>query len=564
MINVPGRKIKSLDGQWKIIIDPYDTGDRMGIGRDAKPKGKTDFIEYSFDAAPLIKVPGDFNSQLPELTYYEGTVWYKRNFNYQGSGKRVFLHFGAVNYTADVYLNGEKIGSHEGGFTPFQFEITGKVKAQNSIVVRVNNQRHKDGIPAMDYDWFNYGGINRDVSIIETPKTFIEDYFIQLAKGSDHVIRGWVKMNGPTASQKIRITIEGTPVNYSGVTGDDGVVAVDFTANLQLWSPEHPKLYQVHIFSETDSVSEKIGFRTIETNGPEIRLNGKKIFLKGINIHEEISSQKRKSVDEKDALQLLTAAKELGCNFVRTAHYPHNEYMVRLADKMGIMLWEEIPLWQNIAFDNPALQPKMNTMLHEMISRDKNRCSIIIWSVSNETVPGPARTSSLVKLANEARKYDATRLIASAINRIKYDSTHVIIDDSLCAALDVVGVNAYLGWYKPWVAPPGAYSWTSHFNIPMIMSEFGGEALYGHHGSADTASSWSEEYQEKLYNDNIIMFRRIPFLAGTTPWVLYDFRSVKRLHSVYQRGWNRKGLLSDKGKKKKAWYVMRKYYAEIK
>src|SRR5882724_3302868 len=238
MGNVPGRKTISLNGKWKVIIDPNDAGERMGIGKDAKPKDKTDFLEYSFDGSPALNVPGDFNSQMPELTYYENIVWYKKTFSYKKSDKRLFLHFGAVNYMTDVYLNGEKLGSHEGGFTPFQFEITDKVKEQNTVVVRVNSQRRKDGIPAMGYDWFNYGGINRDVNLIETPSSFIEDYFIQLKKGSSNIIKGWIKLNGSKALQQVHISIPEIKTNTTVNTNDSGYAPIEFTAKLQLWSPE--------------------------------------------------------------------------------------------------------------------------------------------------------------------------------------------------------------------------------------------------------------------------------------------------------------------------------------
>jgi beta-glucuronidase len=130
--------------------------------------------------------------------------------------------------------------------------------------------------------------------------------------------------------------------------------------------------------------------------------------------------------------------------------------------------------------------------------------------------------------------------------------------------LDVLSVNEYLGWYKAWPSAPTDVIWKSEFNKPLIMSEFGGEALYGNHGPADTASSWSEEYQEKIYKDQLAMFKKIPFLKGTCPWILADFRSPRRLHPVYQNGWNRKGLLSDRGFKKKAWYVMEEFYRLLK
>lgn len=564
MGNVFGRKTTSLNGKWQVIIDPNDNGEKMGIGKDAKPKGKTDFLEYSFDGASTLNVPGDVNSQMPELTYYESSIWYKKTFTYKKTDQRLFIHFAAVNYITDVFLNGEKIGTHEGGFTPFQFEITDKVKEQNSIIVRVNNQRKKDGIPAMGFDWFNYGGITRDVNLIETPATFIEDYFIQLKKGTSNTVKGWVKVNGSKALQPVQIHIPEAKINFKTSTNDSGYAAIEFDANLQLWNTQSPKLYNVKIVALTDSIKEQIGFRTIETKGTEILLNGKSVFLKGVNIHEEIGAEKRRSYNEKDAIHLLSEAKKLGCNYVRLTHYPSTEYMVRLADKMGILLWEEIPLWQGIAFGDPVMQPKLNYMLQEMIQRDKNRSSVIIWSISNETVPGAARDKALTQMAQLAREKDDTRLIASAFDHIKYNKNNVTIDDSLSNVLDIVGVNVYLGWYRPWAASADTYVWKFDFNKPLLISEFGGEALYGNHGSADTASSWSEEYQEQLYKQNIAMFKNIPFLRGTSPWVLYDFRSARRMHSTYQKGWNRKGLLSEKGEKKKAWYVMKAYYDSIK
>ena len=330
-----------------------------------------------------------------------------------------------------------------------------------------------------------------------------------------------------------------------------------------LWSPENPNLYDVIINTETDSVHEAIGFRNIEVRNTDILLNGKPVFLRGINIHEEIPQQAGRAYSETNAKMLLGWAKELGCNFVRLTHYPHNEHMIRLADKMGILLWEEIPLWQGIQFSNPVILKKANTLLDEMIARDKNRCAIILWSLSNETSPSESRDQTLTAMAAHARTSDPTRLITSALNHIKYEKNQITIDDSLINALDVIAVNEYIGWYGAWAAKPEEMEWKSLFNKPLIMSEFGGEALYGNHGAVDTASSWSEEYQEQLYKDQIMMLKRIPFLRGITPWILADFRSPGRMHPIYQQGWNRKGLLSHKSFKKKAWYVLHDYYNQL-
>ncbi|MGN6246813.1 MAG: glycoside hydrolase family 2 protein [Ginsengibacter sp.] len=565
LANVHAREHSRLNGKWEIIIDPFNAGGNWKpVWKDQKPSGKYDFYEYGFVPSISLQVPGDWNHQKPELLYYEGTVWYKKNFSHKADkNKRSFLHFGAVNYKCDVYLNKKYVGSHEGGFTPFEFEVTGLLKDTNSLILRVNNERHKDQIPAINYDWWNYGGITRDVSLVETPANYVKDYFVQLSRNSFDTISGWIQLAGNDLSQSVSLHIPKLNINYKTTTNSEGKAFFQIPAKPQLWNPANPKLYEVIVSSPTDTVHEMIGFRTISVKGTEILLNGKPVFLKGINIHEEIPEQRRRAFSESDAEKLFTRAKALGCNFVRLTHYPHNEYMVRLADKWGIMLWEEVPLWQNIQFTNPEILNKADTMLKEMITRDKNRCAIIMWSVANETTPSPDRNRTLISMANYARSLDSTRLVTSALNHVSYNGNTVTIDDSLCKALDVVGVNEYLGWYVPWPASPEKMVWKNPYNKPLIMSEFGGEALYGQHGTADSNCCWTEERQAEIYKEQLKMFQTIPFLRGTCPWILADFRSESRLNPIYQQGWNRKGLLSDKGEKKKAWFIMHNYYQQI-
>jgi len=293
-----------------------------------------------------------------------------------------------------------------------------------------------------------------------------------------------------------------------------------------------------------------------------VLLNGKTIFLKGINFHEEIPQRLGRAYSDADAAMILNEVKALGCNFIRPGHYPQNERIVRMAEKMGLMIWEEIPIWQGIDFTNELVMKKAEIMFKDMISRDKNRAAIIIWSVANETAPSPDRNRVLKDLAKLTRELDNTRLIAAAFNNINYNKQTLTftINDSLINSLDLVGVNKYMGWYMPFPASPGELKWDIASDKPLLVSEFGGEALYGQQGENDVAASWSEEYQEKLYRDNIEMFEKVPNLCGITPWVLFDFRSPTRLHYQNQNGWNRKGLVSDKGLRKKAWYVVRDYF----
>ena len=563
--NVYGREMQSLNGKWDAVVDLYDQGRKNKIYLNRKPEGKTDFYEYAFENGLRLDVPSDWNSQTPELKYYEGTVWYARRFDAsRQDGRRLFLHFGAVSYRCRVYLNGEEIGSHEGGFTPFQIEVTGRLKpADNFLAVEVNNTRTPDAIPAMAFDWWNYGGITRDVSLVSVPEAFVEDYFIRLDKDSADRISADVRLSGAPAGTSVLVEIPELKVRETASADERGAAALSFRVkNLKRWSPEDPKLYRVIVSAGRDRVEEMIGFRNVRVEGEDIYLNGAPVFLKSVSFHEEIPQRMGRAFSESDAVMLLSEARALGCNMIRLAHYPQNEYIVRLAEKMGFMLWEEIPVWQGIDFANDVTRQKAGRMIREMVGRDRNRCALTFWGVANETQPSEPRNEFLRYLISCCRELDDTRLIVAAFDLVRFDRDRqlFVMDDPFIEALDVVAVNKYMGWYHPWPVTPDRAAWDVARGKPLIISEFGGEALYGQHGAADTASSWSEEYQEALYRDNLRMFENIPNLRGVSPWILFDFRSPFRFHPTNQEGWNRKGLVSDRGYRKKAWYLMKAYY----
>lgn len=565
MINIDNRNITSLNGSWQVILDPYGAGDYRQVWQERKPQSKTEFVEYSFDRGPYLQVPGDFNSQRCDLATLEGTVWYKKPFTHVArEGKRTFVYFGAVNHKADVYLNGEKLGSHEGGFTPFQFELTDKVKnGANTLIVRANNNRQGNALPGYGYDWFNYGGITRDVYLVETNQTFIHDYFIQLKKGSLNAVEGWVKLNGSNAVQNIVVEIPELKLKFRTQTDASGLAKVEFKSNFELWSPANPKLYTVLVSSETDQVTDEIGFRCIEVEGNKVLLNKQPLFLKAVNMHEENPYKAARAFTSDDNQILLNAAKELGCNLVRLSHYPYNERMIKQAEKMGMMVWNELPIYQHIQFSDSVVPRKMEIMLNEMIARDKNRCGVVVWSLSNETYPGtPNRNEALIDLTQKCKALDSTRLIVHVINTQGYSNNAFNVWDSLYAHSDLVALNEYIGWYIPWQGKPSETKWEMAFpNKPVFISEFGGEAKYGPaQGPTDEAASWSEEYQETIYKNQVELFETIPNLCGVCPWLLFDYRSPGRMNQVHQNGYNRKGLLSEHGEKKKAWYIMHEYF----
>lgn len=569
LVNVYGRQYTLLNGKWNAIIDPYQQGRRTAIYRNRVLKDKADFKEYAFEGGLRLNVPSDWNSQIPELKYYEGTMWYARKFEInKKSDENLFLYFGAVNYRCRVYLNGTLIGSHEGGFTPFLFNVTNVVKeGGNFLAVEVDNTRTADAIPALSFDWWNYGGITRDVMLVHTPKNYIRDYFIQLDKYDSDRIHAEVQLSAQNAGQLVKIEIPELKITNKVFTDGTGLAKATFRVrNLERWSPQAPKLYQVIVSSEVDEVKENIGFRNLYVKNTQIYLNDSPVFMKSIGLHEEISQRQGRAYSEQDAIALLSEAKGLGVNMIRLAHYPQNEYIVRLAEQMGLMLWEEIPVWQGIDFKDGSTRLKAQRMCTEMLLRDRNRCALTFWGVANETAPSESRNAFLKSLVELCHKMDTTRLITAAFDLPKLNSeTNAFeMEDDFIENLDVVSINKYMGWYHRWPMSPSEIRWNVALDKPLIFSEFGGEALYGQSGDSTVTSSWSEEYQEKLYKDNLEMFKYIPNLAGISPWILFDFRSPYRFHPTNQEGWNRKGLISDQGYRKKAWYVMKEYYESIK
>jgi beta-glucuronidase len=575
LVDANHRTSISLNGDWHVIVDPYDNGYydfRMqpradGYFRNEKPDGSGRLIEYDFSKSATLKVPGDWNSQRESLFFYEGTVWYEKDFQYQRKpNTRIFLHVGAANYLSHVWVNGKKACDHEGGFTPFDCEVTGLLHdGDNFAVIYVNDQRRADAAPTLNTDWWNYGGLTRDVSLIETKEKFVDDYSLQLQR--DGSIAGWVHVVDASAGTSVTVKIPELNLAQTASTDAQGRAPFSIKAtNLQRWSPGNPKLYDVEISVANDHLKDTVGFRTVEVQGDNILLNGKSVFLRGVSIHAEAPYRSGRAWSEQDAETLLGWAKDLGANFVRLAHYPHDERMTRLADRMGLMVWSEVPVYWMIQWDNPATLANATNQLEEMIRRDRNKASVVLWSVANETPNTPARLAFLRSLISTAHIDDPTRPVTAALLvTTQPDSPEGIrtkvIDDPLGEYLDVLGCNEYIGWYEGTPDLAGRTRWQSKYNKPLIMSELGGDAKFGLHGAP--TERWTEEYQAEIYRQQIAMLKQIPFLRGLSPWILMDFRSPRRELPGVQDFYNRKGLVSNEGQKKKAYFVLQEYYKSL-
>ena len=565
------RPAMSLNGEWASIVDPYFSGlysfhheeKKNGWFLNYKAKPGDPFpTEYNYATAPKLKVPGDWNTQRDSLFYYEGPIWYERDFTYTPKEHtRVFLHVGAANYHSLFWVNGKKVCEHEGGYTAINCEVTEAVHAgSNFIVAAVDNTRHEDNVPTLETDWWNYGGLTREVSLIDVPEAFIDQYDVHLQRGAGETIAGWVHVMGAAAGAKVEIAIPELGAKTEATAEADGRAAFTMDVkSLERWSPQTPKLYKVDLRAGNDVIHELIGFRTIETRGTEILLNGKPIFLRGVSIHAEAPYRTGRAWSDQDAETLLGWAKELGCNYVRLAHYPHDETMLRAADRMGILVWSENPVYWALEFDNPVVLKKAEQQLDEEIGTSRNHAAIILWSMANETPDTAARTQFIETLAARARALDPTRLITAAL-LIRAKGNTKIVDDPLGKALDVIGINEYIGWYEGHPESADTTEWQIDYEKPLIVSEFGAGAKAGLHGGKD--ERWTEEYQANVFEHQLPMLNKIAQLRGMSPWVLMDFRSPNRPLAGIQDEFNRKGLVSEKGEKKKAFYVLQKAYRD--
>jgi beta-glucuronidase len=565
------RPATSLNGEWASIVDPFFSGlfsfhheekkNGWFLNRKAQPEDPFP-TEYNYATAPKLKVPGDWNTQRESLFYYEGPMWYERDFTYQPKEHtHIFLHVGAANYHSWFWVNGKKVCEHEGGYTAFNCDVTEAVHGgDNFVVAAVDNTRHEDNVPTLETDWWNYGGLTREVSLIEVPDTFIDQYDVHLARGDGSTVEGWVHVEGGQAGDKVEVEIPELGAKAAAKVGADGRAAMQFNVKgLERWSPETPKLYKVVLRAGDDSIDELMGFRTIETKGTEILLNGKPIFLRGVSIHAEAPYRTGRAFSDKDAETLLGWAKELGCNYVRLAHYPHDETMLRSADRMGILVWSENPVYWALEFNNPVVLAKAEQQLDEEINTSRNHAAIILWSMANETPNNPVRTQFIETLAARARALDSTRLITAAL-LVRAQGNTKIVDDPLGQALDVIGFNEYIGWYEGHPDSADVTQWQIGYEKPLIVSEFGAGAKAGLHGGEN--ERWTEEYQANVFRHQLPMLNKIAQLRGMSPWVLMDFRSPNRPLAGIQDEFNRKGLISDQGQKKQAFFVLQKAYRD--
>ncbi len=563
MIFMGGRHTLSLDGKWLFSLDQYEEGLRRHWYKDETVPTSAWFEprDYEPEGGQRLPVPSCFNLINAKWHYYEGATWFTRYFEYittPDNTEKIFLRVGAAANSARVFLNGHFLGIHQGASTPFFVDITHTLQTgSNRLQLCVDNSRHDSDVPMSHTDWFNYGGIYREVSLIKVPQVFIQDFTIALVpNGQFNQLQVDIQLNETIDTEAVLYIAElgiQKSITIQGGKGQDCI-----QANPILWSPECPKLYRVQLQCLQDWVEDRVGFREIRVDHTKIILNGQPIWLRGISVHEEYPLT-GKTTNENLTRRMLQDARDLGCNYLRLAHYPHHECVARLADELGFLLWAEIPVYWAIDFTNLNTLNNAKNQLAELIKRDYNRASVIIWSVGNENADTDERYHFMSILANQAKTLDPTRLVSAAclINR-----EHFRIEDRLAQHLDVIGINEYFGWYEPDFTGLEKLLHHSQPDKPVLISETGADAVSGNHSL--TSELYSEEHQADVYRQQIHYLSQTPYISGMTPWILYDFKTERR-QNRYQQGYNLKGLIAaDHQTRKLAFEVLATFYLQKK
>ncbi len=542
-----------LDKFWDFCLDPNEQG------KDAK------WYEQFPEKTDKMYVPACWNNTLG-LYQYEGTAWYKTDFEI--TSDNIYLKFEGVANECDVYVDKKFVGHHYGGFVEFGWELVGLGKGAHELVVRVNNTVDlTTTIPHAISDWYNYGGINKSVEIREFNDSYIQNTHIGYTLDGTTATLA-VKANIKTLKKitdTLEVLVDGKSVYSKEITvdGQSEILAEGIKLeNVKLWDVKEGNLYYVTVKFGGEDLIDRTGFRTLATKGKDILLNGKKVMITGVNrheIHPDWGLSMPFELTKKDIDIII----ELNCNSIRGSHYPNSKKTLDYMDEMGILFWEEVPLWGNRpqwaeSFKNEDFINRAITMHTEMVARDLNHPSIVFWGLHNEVdTTLPQTREFTIKLIETIKKLDTTRLITFA---------SVVGEKDICLDLvDVASFNRYVGWYIPKrmdTLPAYVERVTSKIKEigekPIIMSEFGAASIKGHTGLE--VMRWTEEYQAEYLKKHIETFFGNDAFSGTYIWQFCDMNTQHEDYLMKPRGFNNKGLVSEYRLPKLAFRTVKELY----
>ncbi|HEY3396485.1 MAG TPA: glycoside hydrolase family 2 TIM barrel-domain containing protein [Armatimonadota bacterium] len=543
-----------LNGTWRFCPDPMQRCRGQQWWRKP-PIPNSVFPCWDPEGMWEIQVPGTWKTQFEKLEWFDGHAVYLKEFDAElPADHEAFLVFDGVVYEAEVYLNGQLIGKHEWGYSPFRLRVTETLQAHNQLFVLVDNHLSPNRVPSIRFDWNNDGGIINPVKLVFVPRTHIENFRTQTTlTGDEAVLEVTIQLASRDTRACLPVTVR-IPELGLAHTVDVKVAApttVEFRvprSEIELWCPENPRLYQTELSTPLETVADEIGYREIRREGKRIMLNGKPIRLYGMCVHSDFPGTGRTATPEGVAA-MIAHAQELGMNFLRCAHYPYAEIFGRALDRAGIMWWEETPAYWTGNMAEPSQTAKGSGILSDAIQRDWNRASLIIWSVSNECCwrnpddPEDNNYPYWFSIVPLVRQLDPSRLIscAEAGNMIavspvwtpgQADEFDRRTDeaqqwrpghtDELYDLFDVLSANLYVGPAEAPVAYARYVEMMSPYNKPMILSEFGSMSLREAEVADDVLGS--EVRHAMVLREAYDVFATLEDLTGYCPWCLSDIR----------------------------------------
>ena len=554
------RRAVSLDGLWRFITDKNDEGVALGYAKGLPNSAISTYVPSVFASTPT-------------LLGYEGVCWYERSV-YMEKGK-VRLHFGAVMTDCTVYLDGERIGSHYGGFCEFEFILDIERAGDHLLVVSVDNRFDAHSIPQAVVDWYHHGGITRSVTLEYLSGVCVLSNHMHYELSEDlstaSVCFELALLNADKITKKTSVSVSlgeealvTLPVSLAA--GEEKTLTTERVEikNVRLWDIGKAELYSLKAETDTDDLFDRVGFRKVEAIGYQILLNGKPLMIKGVNRHEEhpdLGFAFPEAMMGRD-IELM---EDMGVNSIRGSHYPNARPFLDLCDERGMSFWSEIPFW-GIGFTaetvaDPIVVARGEEMMRDMVHYYYNHPSILIFGMHNEM---PVSAESTLSLTKKLYAY----LKEKGGNRLITYATCYPLEDICLAYTDLYCINDYHGWYRYDLEGTADYVKELHAHIeaqglparPMIMSEFGAAAIYGKR-DFDT-EIWSENYQAKLLDYCIRLFFSDEKFAGCYIWHFADARtSFKNLNRA--RGFNNKGIFSEYRKPKLAYDAVKKAYHEL-
>ena len=554
------RQLIDLSGIWDVRFDPED----KGIGEN--------WIKGFNDACP-IAVPASWNDQFADDRDFLGPAWYKLKFTkpFAWRSKKTMIRFGSVNYLSDVWLNGEMVGHHEGGHLPFEYDISNKITSEdNLLVVRVDGRLSVEHVPPRgspmnnpqtNFDFYPFCGIHRPVLLYTIPNVGLRDITVKTyIKETTGILDVTIKTEG-LSDADVKLTLKGfgSEINYASKIEQSIQTLTLDVKSANFWDTDSPNLYDLTIDilkedSIIDSYSLKVGIRTIEVKRDKLLLNGKPVYLTGFGRHEDFPITGRGYVPAV-IIKDYSLMDWIGANSFRTSHYPYSEQMMDLADRLGFLVIDEIPA-VGLTFGKNVIEKHLelcNQYIEELIERDKNHPSVIMWSLANEP-HGSLKSKEFFKtLSERTRKLDNTRPITIV---------HMMaVKDKTFEFCDVLCINRYYGWYMQPGNIDGACEILSkemdklheQHGKPIILSEFGVGSIPGWH--SQPPEMFSEEYQTEFIEKYIEVCRSKPYVVGEHVWNLCDFKTPQGITRM--GAMNYKGVFTRDRKPKMAAHLLR-------